>query len=628
MLFSFAHVSSAKNDNAVNSLKDSINYQLQNCKSDTAQMRSIFTVIRKNRRTLKADYKPLLEYYVEKSKSLNYAYGEMKSLDFLGLQERYDENYGLAIKYHLRSLKFALQFNDSSQLCYNYNNLGQAYRKQDLNILAIKYFHKALAIQEKMGQLKSISFTHNTLGATYLSQDDFDKALFHLNKSAIIAKERNDKRTLSYNYGSLGEIMLRQNKPDEALAYFNKALLIKNDLNYTKGKAVTYHLLGQAWYLKKDYKQSISWFTKAIETHKKYNSQRYLSHCYAYLGKIKLALNQMDSANLYLNKAEEYATEVHSIENLILISETRTRFYKEKQNWRLAMQALNVTNSLKDSIKESKYQKEIQTLEIGYQTEKKEQQIEILSAENKIKNQRLRLGIAIIIILVLGLAFAYYVSIIRKRNAKLNQEKLQQQLLKSQMNPHFIFNALGSIQNFMYQNDSKSAARYMGNFASLTRSILNNSSADFVTLDEEISTLKNYLELELMRVNNAFVYNMEYSEDLETEFINIPPMLLQPFIENSIKHGVKDMDSGGIITVRFKEENNLILVEVEDNGAGINSSKNEKQSNHISMATGIFNKRISILKTSYPHLPSPLIEDLSQKGKKGTLIKVFLPILN
>jgi len=615
----------ANKDSIALLINDTICQQLK-LVDDTSSMRQLFSKIRRCRRKLNHHYKPLLQEYITLSEKLNYQYGQMKAYDYMGLQERYDENYEKAIGYHKQSLAIAMQLKDSAQMCYNYNNLGQAYRKQDLNILALPYFHKALHIQEKVGLDKSASYTHNSIGATYLVQNELEKALYHLDQSTKIARSNQDKRTLAFNYGLIGEILLLQNQADSALAYFNDALVIKKELNYTKGLAVTYHLLGQAWFVKGDDTKALEHFNLAIPIHQKYNNQRYLSLCYAYIAKIKLKLNQTDSTAFYLKKAHRLASKVHSIENLLLIGRTYTELYQTEENWQQAMLSIASTNALQDSLNNAKYHKQMQTLEIDYQTKKKVQQIEILSAENKIKNQRLRLGVAIIIILILGLVFTYYILQTRKKSAKLKEEKLRQQLLKSQMNPHFIFNALGSIQNYMYKNDPKKAARYMGNFAALTRSILNNSSSDQVPLDEEIDTLKNYLELEQLRANSSFTYEIEGDDDLDTEFIQVPPMLLQPFIENSIKHGLRHLDEGGLITLRFIEKDNFICAEIEDNGIGITASG--KEDGHKSMATQIFKQRISLLKNSYPTMPDPLIQDLTTTNKKGTLVRIFLPILN
>lgn len=615
--------------NVASLINDTISMQIQEVSNDTLAMRNILSKIRRNRRKLDDYYMLLLEQYALQCSNMNYNYGLMKVYDYIGLQQRYNENYEVAADYHQKSMDIAILLNDSSQLCYNYNNLGQVYRKQDLNSIAIPYFHKALEMQEKLEQEKSSSFTHNTLGATYLAQNEFEKALYHLDQSIKIAEKRDDKRTIAFNYGLIGEIHLLKNQPDSALSNFSKAILLKDELNFTKGKAVTYHLMAEAWYQKNNYKKAFEFFNLAIPIHEKYNSKRYLSLCYAYIGKMHLNLNQLQLAKTNLDKALEMAEQVHSLEQLITINEAYTQLYKKEENWKQTYLSSTRTNALRDSLNAAKYQKQMQTLAIGYQTQKKEQKIEMLSAENEIKNQRLRLGIAIIVILLLVLAFAYYIIRMRKKAAHLKEEKLRQQLLKSQMNPHFIFNALGSIQNFMYKNDAKNAARYMGNFAALTRSILNNSSSDQVPLDEEIETLQNYLELEQMRVSNAFSYRINYADDLDVEFIQIPPMLLQPFIENSIKHGIKNMENNAEISVSFSEKDDFICAIITDNGIGINTpSAASDGKEHKSMATSIFKQRMSLLKSNYPNLPEPIIKDLKEDNKQGTMVQVYLPIIN
>ncbi len=269
----------------------------------------------------------------------------------------------------------------------------------------------------------------------------------------------------------------------------------------------------------------------------------------------------------------------------------------------------------------------ITEIETQYETEKKEQQIELLSAENKIKNQRIRLGIAVILVLLLMITAISFMMIIRRRNAQMAQDDLKQKLFRSQMNPHFIFNALGSIQNYMYKNDTKKAAQFLGNFASLSRSILKYSSEESISLEKEIETLTNYLELEKMRMKNAFAYEFIVNQDLETEFINIPPMMIQPFIENAIKHGLKDADKDGKISIEIRDKADILEVIILDNGVGFENSQQNKDENHESMATKIFQERMKHLKKKNKHIPDILIEDISKDEKSGTKVHLFLPII-
>ncbi len=625
-LGSFAQEPQNKDLSAALQLRDSIFIALQNTALDSTSMDQLFLVICKNRRKLRQDYKPLLKEYVDHTMRTGYQKGLMQGIDRLGLQERFDENYDLAVQYHNQSLEIAQLLRDSVQMVYNYNNLGQVYRKQDINSMAITYFHQALAIQEAISDFKGASFTQNTLGATYFVQEEYEKAKYYLNQSVRLSSESDDKRTLSYNYGTLGEICLMQHQLDSAMYYFKAARQLKIELKYYKGIAVSDHLIGQALFAAGDLQQAEECFQMALKEHVKYDNDRYQALCNAYLGKIKLAGKQYALASDYLMKAKAKATEIHSIENLILINEALFELYQQTNQWHIAVQALQETQNWKDSIMLARNARELQSLEVEYQTHKKEQRIELLSAENKIKNQSIRLGVAVIIILVLSLVLGIYVFVSRRKQAVLQEEKLKQKLLKSQMNPHFIFNALGSIQSYMYRNDAQKAARYMGNFAALTRSILKNSGADHISLEEEIHTLDNYLQLERMRMNQAFDFKIETADELETEFVEIPPMMIQPFVENAIKHGIKEVPEGGLITIRFRDEQSRLRVEVEDNGVGINQTIHAPNSGHQSMATTIFNQRIKILKNSHKNLPEPIIEDVSTASTTGTRVLLYLPI--
>jgi len=611
-------------------LVDSISTLLNTPQPDSILFDNIFEFIRKNRQNLGSDYLPLLHTYAKKSELCGYKKGLMQSFDIIGLQYRYDENYDSALFYHNQSLKMALLYNDINQQYYNYNNLAQVYRMQDLSVQAIFYFHKALKIAEALGNQKYASRTMNTLGATYVVQKDYNQAMHYFRESAKIAKKRNDKRTVAYNYGSIGEVFLFQNQNDSAMYYFVASKNILVELGSERGMAVAEHLIGQAHFALNNFNAAEFYFSKGLAMHLKEDNTRYQALCYAYLGKIKMKQNKPDSAEYYLLKAENIAKSIHSFENLILVFESFFDLYKNTQNWEKAIYSLQTSQNYKDSIISISNAKEIQSIEIAYETNRKEQTIKLLSAENEIKNQRINMGLILIGLLVLSIIMVIYLQAMRKKQTQLSYDKLKQQLMLSQMNPHFIFNALASIQSYMYKNDAKKAAAYMGNFAALSRSILNNSSAESIPLEEEIETLRNYIELEKMRMNNNFDYNIILPDEIDAEFIHIPPMLLQPFVENALKHGLKDCNLPGKLTLVFTELNNLISAEITDNGIGIYKALDQKNSNHKSKATEIFKQRMKILQRKYPNIPEPQIVDLtnSETKQSGTKILVFMPIIN
>ncbi len=464
------------------------------------------------------------------------------------------------------------------------------------------------------------------LGSAYVAQKDYDKAMQYFRKSITLGKMNNDKRTLAYNYSTMGEVFLLQNQIDSAILYLNQGKILKTELGNRRSIPISDHLTGQAYYVRGDMINAEKYFNLALTGHINNKNKRYQSFCYAYLGKINIQTNKLNKAEIFLETGEEIAKSIHSMEYLILIYDAFVDLYKKTGNWGKAIVSLQLSNTYEDSIINIINGQQLQLLEVEYETEKKEQQIELLSAENKIKNQRIRLGIAVISVLLLLVIMIFFLMRMRKKNAQMAQDDLKQKLFRSQMNPHFIFNALGSIQNYMYKNETKKAAQFLGNFASLSRSILKYSNEESISLEKEIETLTNYLELEKMRMNNAFSYEFIYDQDLETEFINIPPMMIQPFIENAIKHGLKEVEKDGKITIEIRDKVDILEVIVLDNGVGFKNSQQNKDENHESMATQIFNERMKHLKRKNKHIPNLSIQNISDGENAGTRIDLFLPI--
>src|SRR6218665_125343 len=162
------------------------------------------------------------------------------------------------------------------------------------------------------------------------------------------------------------------------------------------------------------------------------------------------------------------------------------------------------------------------------------------------------------------------------------------------MNPHFIFNSLQAIQGYIVSNDIKESVRYLGAFSLVTRHVLENSRTDHVPLHKEIDLLKNYLQLQQLRFMNRFEYVVQVDESINSSLINIPPMLLQPFIENAVEHGMHDIESGGRIEVGYRIEGSQLVMEITDNGYGL-SGKLRHNRSHRSLALEITRERIALM---------------------------------
>jgi ligand-binding sensor domain-containing protein/two-component sensor histidine kinase len=226
--------------------------------------------------------------------------------------------------------------------------------------------------------------------------------------------------------------------------------------------------------------------------------------------------------------------------------------------------------------------------------------------------------------------FRYLKSKIEKREhekAATNQQisEFKMTALRSQMNPHFIFNAIGSIQHYILQNEVKQSYNYLTKFSMLIRNILNNSRQEYIFLEQEINTLRLYIELEQIRFAEPFQFNIEIDEKLDME-MDIPTMLIQPYIENSIWHGLMPKKTGGILELIFKKEGDSMLVIIRDNGLGRQITDPAKK--HVSKGMSITEQRINILtSTNKKKFITTIIDLKDENGHSiGTEVRLMIPL--
>ena len=200
--------------------------------------------------------------------------------------------------------------------------------------------------------------------------------------------------------------------------------------------------------------------------------------------------------------------------------------------------------------------------------------------------------------------------------------EIEQKLLRLQMNPHFIFNSLYAIQNFLTQNDTAKTNKYLIKFSRLLRLILESSAQSYITIEEEIEIIENYLTFQKLLNNDSFEFEIKYTDDIELDNVLIPPMLVQPFIENSIKHGFNSIDYKGELLIAFSKANNNLKIEVTDNGKGLKG--NTSDINHKSMSTDITKKRLkSLMGRKYKNFDL----FISDNENRGTIVQFNIPFL-
>lgn len=233
-------------------------------------------------------------------------------------------------------------------------------------------------------------------------------------------------------------------------------------------------------------------------------------------------------------------------------------------------------------------------------------------------------GLLLIIFIVIVTSWFIYKGAVASKTAN---QLLALKSLRSQMNPHFIFNALNSVNHFIARQDERTANKFLSEFSLLMRLVLENSQEDFIPLQKEQEILALYLKLEHYRFRDKFEYHIDVDPDINVEALSVPPMLIQPYIENAVWHGLRYKETPGHLNLSFKKEGENVVVEIADDGIGREKSaalKTDNQKKHNSTGLKNIRERLTILNKVYKANYRVVIEDLSSGA--GTRVRIFLPV--
>lgn len=536
------------------------------------------------------------------------------------------------IKYHQQAIEIYTELKNDTGLAKQYGNIGVAYDMLGEYQLAIENYQKSLALFDKINDNKSVAFVENNIGVVYEELSNFEKAIEYYNKALQTKKNNKDSIGMASTLNNLGVVHEKQQKYDKAISYYQAAYEIYKNKKIINREGTALNNIGLIYLATNQYKKALQYFEEALKLRKEAGDEQ---------GQASTLLN---IGNTYLKEQNSTQAEKYFLESLNLFIKTKNKtklidVYKcladlenKKGNYKEAFKYLNNYSLYKDSVLNEKSQEKIAELQTKYETQKKEQELEILSKDNLLKNAALSRNKWIIALLsglflmVLALGFMFF----RQRQLKAREKQIstEQKLLRSQMNPHFVFNSLAALQNLIIDEKTNEASSYVSKFAKLLRLILENSCHEYVLLEKEISTLENYIQIQQMRFENAFNYKIQIDETIDPETISIPPMLAQPFVENTIEHGLIKKDKKGFISIHFIMENDVMKVKIEDNGIGINKAKEMKISkgtDHQSLALSITEERLKNLKKSKNQ--NIFIKDISEitSNKNGTQIIFEIP---
>lgn len=577
-----------------------------------------------------------LRYFANKVLECTEASGQwnehMDALTVVGVTYLRESNYTEALKYFKQAEDECRLISDSLNLAKVYINIGSCYQSMDSSAKAMEILMSSAAILEHYNDSAHLLYVYTNIGALLGTIGRHDEQLEFSKKAFDMAGGKLNSRIALGLGSNLSINLLKHNMIDSSEALALRVLAESRKINYSKTLTQILNHLANISLKKEEYERALKYTDEVLTYEGSFTHNHTFTDAYNYQGAALLRLNRVDEAINSLEKAWEYAGAENTVISKERVLRNLQKAYAMHGDYKKAYENMELLKLYTDTLLREDNVRIVNELETKYQTEKKEQQVRELSQQNEINELKLRQrNIWIIVLVVVALLVAgsiYFVS--RQRLLKQQQEALENRLLslRVQLNPHFIFNALTAVQNYMLGGkDLREAVRYLSNFAKVMRAFLEYNQEEKITLDKELNALELYVGIQKLRFNNGFEFDVEMDEELDPEEVLVPPMILQPLIENAIEHGIRNLDNGKI-TLKYELQDDHLVMRLTDNGigrkkAGESSPKSEEKT---SLATRITKERIALLNRKAEGKYSLEIRDLNEDGT-GTEVIFKIPFV-
>lgn len=545
-------------------------------------------------------------------------------------------SYADAIKQMEKLMDLLKEANEQKKLADARNFIGQIYYRmgefqKSINILKTNIEE---ARQLHLAHVLPESYQH--LSSVFRRLAEIEEERQVLNRMADVSLKENNLEKAGIAYARLGDIgVTRDSNFVYAIKNYNKSLKylrIEKD-----SSAIASALLRLAWaqYLKGDLTTSLDNFELSLNYSIPKNNLTSITNAYGNIGTIYRDKKDYPKAIANYKKSIAYSLKASDWYNLSWLYKDMSQMYVQLNDYKLAYRNLLLHKQFSDSLERRNYSTNMAEARTRYETEKSKAQLELVSL--KLRQQKLiNYGFAGLIILGVLIALLLFkqTKLATKRRISEMKHKVSEMTqinLRQQMNPHFIFNTLNSIQYYMYQHDKISTNNYLTMFASLMRTTLENSQRTSIPIQDELNALKLYLDLESIRFKGKFSYAIDVDDEIDPLLMKIPTMIIQPYVENALVHGLMNKEGEGQITISLMLKKKFIECVVEDNGIGRTSARKLKQnsSTHDSLGTKITESRLKLINALNGHqMKIQFTDKVDDSGMpSGTKVAIAIPII-
>ena len=533
---------------------------------------------------LYGEYDEAIPYYSEGlaiADSINYVKGLGVLYNNRALIHMNRGENTLAIDLFSESLKLQEEQGNRFGMAVLLNNIGIIYMDQGDHRSAVENYTRSLKIQEDLGDERIMSNTLNNLGNLFQDQKDYEAARTFYDQSLALAIKAEDELAKANALNNIALILEKENNYDLAKDHYNSALAIYEAIGDQQKVALLQSNIGNIYRFEGKLNKALDLYLASLSISEEIGDIRSASNSSGNLGHVYRDLDKPDIAHDYDVKSLAFAQEAGETRGIRDAAKQLHSNYKSRGNTAKALEMHELFISMRDSIMSEENQRETIRTEFRKDAEKRNAEILLLNAENERKEAETRAernkrwltvaiaGFLLLLILVPGL----YLHNNRKKEhqlamgrAELQKNLVENDFLRSRLDPHFVSNALMSINELVNRYDLEGATQYVGRFNSLMRWTLENSSRELVSLDDELEMLGHYVELERPRLEHPIEWSIEVGKGINPEEVDLPPLIMQPLLENALKHGLSRSDGLAIVTVKIELDGNRLRCSIQDNG--------------------------------------------------------------
>lgn len=527
--------------------------------------------------------------------------------------------YAKAESYLLKAQEIYKRNSDKKRLAENARSLGKVQEQLNKKQKAISNYESA----SKYAPNKTMVEANRNDASRLRNFDNAAEKQVWAEKNVELFEKENKKEELADAYSNVAESQLKQGKTEEADVSIRRALDVKPTTQAVSEMAKT---INKSYINEKKTDKAIELSENVLnKTEQQQNTKQQIEQL-RNLAAIYEKDTNMAKSEALLKEAYRLALAEHNVlqtkEAVLALTDLYTKQNRVQEAFQLQQSYLQILDSLVQHDSTLIDTKIFESTEARIQELEKERalQMELMNRKTRF-NYFLLAGILVLTLLSAFIAKALMA--IRKKN-----KKIALQSLRREMNPHFIFNSLNSVNQFIAENDELQANKYLTNYSGLMRNVMENANKDYVTLRTELEQLKKYLELEHLRFHDQFIYTINIDEQLDLDAVWIPNMLIQPNLENAIWHGLRYKAEQGILALTIAKPNDDIEITIKDNGIGLAKSKTIKTQNQKAYKSrGLLNtyERIHLLNSLYHTRISLQLTEIPEQQGGGTLVSLIVP---